>query len=31
MRMDAAITWYEEGRPWARFHVESVVYDADVS
>ena len=28
--VDAAVTWYEDGWPWAEFHVDSVVYDADV-
>jgi len=28
---DAALTWFDEGTPWAVFHIESVVYNADVS
>lgn len=26
----AAVTWYEDGRPWAIFEVEDVAYDLDV-
>ncbi len=27
----AALTWFDEGRPWAVFTVEEIVYNADVS
>ncbi len=27
----ASVTWYDDGRPWAVFDVEEVVYDVDVS
>lgn len=26
-----ALTWYEEGSPWARFHVDEIVLGADVN
>lgn len=26
----AALTWFDEGRPWATFRVEEVLYDVDV-
>jgi hypothetical protein len=26
-----AVTWFDEGTPWAVFTVEEVVYNADVS
>ncbi len=27
---EAAATWFDEGSPWAVFHVEEIVYNADV-
>jgi hypothetical protein len=29
--LKAALTWYDDGSPWATFHVEELVYNVDVA
>ncbi len=29
--LDGAVTWMDDGKPWATFHVEDIVYNTDVT